>query len=197
MLEHLAEKIFRKKDTTKFKYLIGEGLARVLDDKDTAVAMVALNDAEVQLKAEAKHILKTYYIAASIITTIIIIYMFFTIWVNRASLAYGFSSHAQHVVLASLCGGIGAFVSSFFRSMNFEGDVTIPNWVYSLDGFLRIFYGVIAGLIVILAIKSNLLLGIVNDQTNPSFEVLMFIAIIAGASESFIPSIIKKIEEKL
>lgn len=197
MLEHLAEKIFWKKDTTKFKYLIGEGMARVLDDRSTERAMLMLNDVEARLKAEAKHILKTYYIVGSIVTTCLAIFTFLFFWINSSYITYAFSWKAQTVILAALCGGIGAFVSSFFRSVNFEGDITIPNWVYSLDGFLRIFYGIVAGLIITLAIKSNLILGVVNDQTSATIELLFFFGLIAGASESLIPSLIKKIENKI
>jgi len=48
-----------------------------------------------------------------------------------------------------------------------------------------------------LGIKSNILLGLINDIDEKTLLIVCFFSTIAGASEKFIPSIIKKVEEKV
>jgi hypothetical protein len=197
MLEHLVDRLFPKINRIQFKYLIGEGIARLLDDKSTINASKMLEETEISINEEGRHILKTRYIIGSISTTIAIIILFLSLWLMRDHLQIYFGVTSLVIMMASLCGGIGAFISSFFRSLNFAADVRISKYVYILDGFLRIFYGAIAGLVITLAIKSNVVLGFVFEDASISMSLLCFFSTMAGASESLVPSIIKKIEEKL
>ena len=197
MLEHLVDRLFPKINRIQFKCLIGEGIARLLDDKSTTNASSMLQETESNIKEEGRHILKTRYIIGSISTTIAIIIVFVFLWLVRDYLQLYFGVTSLTIIMASLCGGIGAFISSFFRSLNFTADVRISKYVYTLDGFLRIFYGTIAGLVITLAIKSNTIMGFIVEEQSVSMSLLCFFSTMAGASESLVPSIIKKIEEKI
>lgn len=160
MLEHLVDRLFPKINRIQFKYLIGEGIARLLDDKCTKNASAMLQETESNIKEEGRHILKIRYILGSISTTIAIIILFLLLWFTRNYLHIYFGVTSLTIIMVSLFGGIGAFISSFFRSLNFSGDVRISKHVYILDGFLRIFYGTIAGLVITLAIKSNVIMAL-------------------------------------
>src|SRR4051794_29427349 len=66
--------------------------------------------------------------------------------------------------------------------------------IHRLDGFLRVFYGLIAGILVSLAIKGNVLAGFADSQQP---WILYFFAMVAGASEILIPNLINQAERQI
>ena len=63
-------------------------------------------------------------------------------------------------------------------------------------GILRILYGLRAGVIISLAIKSNFAFGFIRDADKNCF-IEIFVGIIGGAGEVILPNIIRKIEDKV
>jgi hypothetical protein len=196
-LEGITTKLFKGDELKNFNYLLAQGFARVLDDKDSTNANKMLEGVEKTIHENGRQLLKMSYITASFMTTICVGLFITLTWIFRLEVLEIIGQSALEVLLAVFCGGIGAFISSFIRSLNFDGDVRVPRNTYRLDGFLRIFYGLIAGFVMSLAIKSNVVLGLINDLDQKSLAVVCFFSTIAGASESLIPSIIKKVEEKV
>lgn len=197
ILEGITKNLFAGRKLKDINYLLAQGLARVLDDKNSANAIQVLDEFATSLEEQGRQLLKIEFIIASFFTTSFVLLMLLLTWLFRWNFSFILGPGAFELVMASYCGGIGAFVSSFIRSLEFKGDIRVPKNIYSFDGALRVFYGLIAGFIIALAIKSNILLGIVNDITGSSIYVICFLAAIGGASESFVPSIIKKVEEKV
>jgi len=197
MLETLTNNLYKKKKLKDTNYLLAQGLARVLDDRDSSNAMEILDVFEKSLEEQGRQLLKIEFIIASFLTTIFVIIILGVLWFVRNPLQYILGPGAFELVIASLCGGIGAFVSTFIRSLNFTGDIRVSSKIYSFDGAMRIFFGIIAGFVMALAIKSNVFLGIVNDVGGISFAVICFLSTIACASESLVPSIVKKVEDKI
>jgi len=197
MLEGLTTNLYKGKKLRDINYILAQGLARVLDDKDSTDANNILDEFEKSLEEQGRQLLKIEFIISSFLTTGLVLILLCTTWLLRFNLGYILGSNAFELVIASFCGGIGAFVSSFIRSLNFTGDIRVPKSTYSFDGAMRIFFGIIAGFIMALAIQSNMLLGIINDLKGSSMSLICFLSTIAGASESLVPSIVKKVEEKV
>jgi hypothetical protein len=97
------------------------------------------------------------------------------------------------IVLSILLGGVGAFITTFARFNNYRGSLIAGVPIHRLDGFLRIFYGLVAGLIIYLAMKANVLIGFASDTKYIPW-LYYFIAMVAGASEVLIPNLIKQTE---
>ena len=93
-------------------------------------------------------------------------------------------------------GGIGAFVSTMINAKKYNADITTNKKIHAIDGSLRILYGVIAGVLVAMGIKANIILGFANG-INKSIYLYTFLGAIAGASEVFLPNIIKQVEDKV
>lgn len=199
VLELLAENLFKGKVLRELNFCSAEGLARVLDDKKTTNANKVLDAVEETIKERGRQVLKIEFIHFSFLTTLVVMALLIFSWLARESFIFLLGQNAYEIILAVLCGGIGAFVSTFLRSLKFEGDIRVSLTVYRLDGFLRIFYGLIAGFVIALAVKSNMILGLINDLDNVSLSLALlgFIATVAGASESLIPSIIQKMEKQV
>ena len=130
-------------------------------------------------------------ITTALITILIIIGVVF-----KNTITTFVSYDIYRIFLMGLFGGIGAFVSTMIRVKKYEAEITLGKNVHRLDGFLRIVYGLFAGVIISLGIKSNIIFGFIKDSTQNSF-VELFIGIIGGASEIILPNIIKKVEEKV
>jgi hypothetical protein len=196
-LENLGSKFFKGEELKNFNYLLAQGFARVLDDKSNDNADQILNEVEKSLEEQGKQSLKTNYIIASFVSTLIIGFLIILTWIFRNEVTLIIDRSAFEILMASYCGGIGAFISSFIRALNFHSDIRVLKTTYILDGFLRIFYGLVAGFLISLGIKSNILLGLINDIDEKTLLIICFFSTIAGASEKFIPSIIKKVEDKV
>ena len=197
MLEVLTSNLYKKKKLRDVNYLLAQGLVRVLDDKVSDNANEILDEFEKSLEEQGRQFLKIEFIVASFLTTIFVIILLGILWFFRTPLQYIVGTGAFVLVIASCCGGIGAFVSTFIRSLNFTGDIRVSKKIYSFDGAMRIFFGIIAGFVMALAIKSNIFLGVINDVKGISFAVICFLSTVAGASESLVPSIVKKVEQKV
>jgi hypothetical protein len=195
-LENLASKALLG-DSMSCKAQVAQGLVRVLDEGNGDSALNYLNKLYDGIHQDARHALKARYMLASLVSTLILILIVVLLWINRTFIINQVNVNAFQILLAACCGGIGAFISTFVRSLNFDADVKLSPVIYYLDGFLRIFFGVIAGAVLSLAIKANVILGFITEQDIISLALICFFSMIAGASERLIPSIIKKIEQEV
>ena len=71
--------------------------------------------------------------------------------------------------------------------MTFEKAVN--KWLYVLYGLERVSISIFGAVIVFLAIKNNLVFGMVNEFPNPLMGFTLF-SIVAGFSETLIPSLL-------
>lgn len=193
--ESKTNKLFNKKESYNIKCILAEAYARILDDRNINSARDIINRAINRIEKQGKEILKQNYIITSLITTIIICIAIFIVKYNKLDIEQKFGKDEYKIAMTMLFGGIGAFVFTIIRLKDYKADIVISRFVHILDGLLRIFYGLIAALIIALAIKSNLLLGFLN-QIDKSIYLSVFLGICAGASEVLIPSLIKQVEDK-
>jgi hypothetical protein len=195
-LESINEKLFKGKDLNSFNYLVAEGVARLLDDRKTDNAQKILDKAEQKILLHGRNRNRTVYISSSLVLTIVLTLLVFVCFISKNSIKSQLSLNSYDIINASLFGGIGAFFSVFYRSNTYEPDVSLGKGIHVIDGLLRNCYGCLAGLLVALGIKANIIMGFLN-QTDKSIVVISFIALISGASESLIPSLISQIEGKI
>lgn len=193
--ESICNRLFFKKNSYDYKTLLAEAYARMLDDKDIDLAKNIIENTKERIEKHGREVLKQSYILSSITFTIIIITVLMLIVFNKHSLSeYIFYSESKfEIMITTLFGGIGAFVFTVLKLKTYTPEVILSKNVHILDGILRIFYGLISGLIIIICIKSNLLMGFVKDSEQ-SLYLYCFLGIIAGASDLLIPNLIKQFE---
>ena len=66
--------------------------------------------------------------------------------------------------------------------------------IHYWEGACRAIAGMIGGLLIGLAIKANLILGILNDQSSNGLAALLGMCMVAGISERLVPSFIRHVE---
>lgn len=88
----------------------------------------------------------------------------------------------------------GACLSIILRSGNMKSASYSGKFLHFIESGCRLISGFISGQIVYLGIKSGILFASLVDTNNTQY-IISFLALLAGASERFAPSIITKIED--
>ena len=188
-------KVFEKNDAYDYKFLLAEAFTRILHDKSVIQARDIIDRVARRVEKQGKELLKQYYAIASLTIAVFICFLIWLSKYNKEFIETRYGVAEYEIWMTMLFGGIGAFIFTIIRLRKYEADIEISKYVHILDGTLRIFYGIIFGLVMAIAVKSNLLLGFLN-QIDRSIYVSVFLGLCAGASEIIIPGLIKQIETK-
>jgi hypothetical protein len=181
------------------KYLssqLGESIARALGQGESEIALESLNSTKEFLEETCKQNVKIWLLSSSLITLAITLLCGLGFYYIRLNLFPKISTdNLFDVIQYSLCGGIGAFISIFLRTNHLTANFYSTKLSIRFEGFVRVIYGIFGASLVVLGIRANLVLGILNDfKSNPFF--FFFVGVLAGASERIIPFIIHNAETK-
>jgi hypothetical protein len=193
LADELVDSIF-KDDRTRlaFKKMLGSVIARLLDDHDSKYACKKLVIVEQRIKALGNERIRMHYIFSSLLTVGAIVLAFLVIRIARLDQKMPWENLL--IVWSVMLGGIGAFITTFARFQSYSGNLEAGLSIHWLDGFLRVFYGLVAGLVVFYAVKANVLVGFGNDSKASQPWLFYFLAIVAGASEVLVPNLIRQTE---
>lgn len=101
-----------------------------------------------------------------------------------------------NILVCSLLGAIGSFISAFLRFKDYKGSIKSGLAIHKLDGFLRVIFGLAAGLFIALAMQGGILAAFaVSDDANKIW-LFFFFGLIAGASERLVPNLIEQVENQ-
>ncbi|PYI90332.1 MAG: hypothetical protein DME97_17695 [Verrucomicrobia bacterium] len=185
-IEHLTDS-----QQENFRLMMGEGFARLfsLDPKNAlqmmnaAGAYVSARNQEIargwQLKGTA-WIAAAFFILASIA------------WLARSALRPKLGELPFILLLGVCAGAVGALFSVLTRLGTNSLDPSAGERLHLLEGGARVVAGAIGAIFAVLAVHLSLILGMLKTFGHPA---LIFIALIAGASERLVPTIIKKTED--
>lgn len=196
--ENLVERLFWRKNTFSYKRMLGGVMVRLLADKNSDSAKSMLNEINDRIYEHGKESVRMAYIYSALfgLAFSAIGLIFIALWGLKFSQQLQSGNPIYETALCVFLGGIGAFISTFFRFKNYSGSLIAGNPIHRLDGTLRIVYGMVAGLFLSFAVKGNILAGFAY-QENSGRWILYFLAMVAGASEVLIPNLIKQSEEQV
>ncbi len=102
----------------------------------------------------------------------------------------------QQFIYIATAGSVGGFISISRRLPEMSFARALPRYIFIIYAMERIFISVVGALAVFFIIKSNLALGFLNVKNqNPLYGYIVF-SIVAGFSESFLPNLLIKLENK-
>ncbi len=194
--ESISNRLFTKQESYDYKSLLAEGYARVLDEGKLENAQKIIAQTVERIERHGKEVLRQKYLMAGLTSSAVIAVLIILTIFLKGFLLNILDRNVLAICLSGLMGGMGAFVSSMIRSKNYNPDITISKQIHVIDGVLRIIYGVIAGAIIAIGIKANIIFGFINEL-DKSIYVTTFLGAIGGASELLLPNIIKQIEDKV
>jgi hypothetical protein len=100
-------------------------------------------------------------------------------------------------IACTFAGGIGSFISRALDNENTPISATAGRALHRTEATLRWCIGLTAGLIVWLLVKGNIAGSFLNTTPDESTFGLIAIAILAGASERLLPSLIRTFDESI
>lgn len=194
-LEELGkgEQLLLPAQRTSFQRLIGQSVARVLDDKKSDNAKDTLNKAESFLKARTTERARKWFISAIAISTGVALTGILLLWIFRNGAIARIGATALELAIATGAGALGALISVVLRLSKLNVDAFAGKEVHYFEGVMRAIGGMAGALLIGLAIKSGLILGTINSSEN-SLILLLAVSIVAGASERIVPNLIKQVE---
>lgn len=106
-------------------------------------------------------------------------------------LAY-YSADGREFVLSAAAGAVGALFSVLTRNSEIVVQPLYFFWNNFLECFSKILAGMIAAIFVILAVKANVILGFASSMFS-----LLFLSVLAGFSERFVPDFLSSTVKKI
>ncbi len=177
-----------------FRFMIGEAVARMLDEKTSEHAMEIMDKAEDFMNKRSKERARIWYLFASFLTAIPFLLIGLGLWLLQTPIIARYGASAFQVAFGAFLGAPGALLSVITRSTNINVEAAAGPRIHYLEGGARVIVGVIGAFIAALAVKANFALGVIND-TKAGLPLLMLLCVIAGYSERLVPELIHRVED--
>ncbi len=196
LTEASVDRIFSDKpNRIAYKKMLADVLARVMDECSSKTAMKILQEIKERVKKHSEEEVRMAYIKYAVVSVVVVGILVILTLIWRKELASLINQpDVFKIIVCTMLGGVGAFITTFARFNNYKGSVIAGLPIHRLDGFLRVFYGLIAGIVIALAIKGKVIAAFAMPDLEPWF--LYFFAMMAGASEVIIPNLVKQAENR-
>jgi len=172
----------------QFKRLLGEGVARALD-QDFKGANEILNSAELYIQARSQETSRYWYLSASAAMTLPFVGVGIALWIARGWLQAELGETAFWVMLSACTGALGALLSVIGRTGKQHFDCSAGKRLHYLEAASRIWAGTISGILVSLAVHAQIFLTALTHNGNMP-AIMMLAALASGLSERLATSII-------
>lgn len=172
---------------------IGEAIARAIEENYAqAKEICALVHDEIKDRRREQAWI-WYFSSAYAVSGICFLFMVIG-WCFRGVIKECIGATAFFVLFCSMAGAIGALISISTRSQTIILDSQAGKILHFAEGMARMLTGLFSGAIVTLSIKSGIFLNGLNVEKG-ALSATLLICLLAGASERFVPSMIKKIDD--
>lgn len=181
--------------------MIGEALGLALSD-DIENSKRTLAMAERFVQARARETARMWYVNASLLSFLVLILIGFALF-NAPSVTLGGLGNVlafdSTIGLAIVCGAVGAEFSILLRVDGLEVDPGAGRNAHRLEAAVRLLMGSFAAMIAVIAVRGDIALGFIDPGTSSGADTWLIaaIALVAGVSERFVPSILQKVETTL
>lgn len=173
--------------------LLGEALVHwITGDVETCRTMVGA--AVSYIRERSAETSRDWYLSASITSAGLFIIAGILAWIFRVPLIEIMGSQAFYAFLAACSGAVGAMFSVIARSGKLRFKASAGRKLHNLEASSRITAGAVSGLIMHLAIKSELVLSALTSGKG-NMSLLLLASLAAGAGERLATSIISKFDD--
>jgi hypothetical protein len=180
----------RAETKQQFKRLIGEAIARSLDD-DYASAEMMLAAATKYISARTLETSRRWYLSASAMVTFPFVIFGCVVWLWRAELVQVVGFTMFWLAMSAVAGSLGALLSVTTRAGDLKFDTSAGRTLHYLEAASRVGTGGLSGIVVALAVHSEVILAPLS-RGNKMPATMMLAAFAAGAAERLATSIISK-----
>lgn len=175
-----------------YKRMIGEAIVCSLKH-DYNNAQKMLDKAEAYIADRTRDASRRWYATSSVATTIVITLFGILLWMMRDSVTERIGPTAFLICISGVTGAWGALLSILMRLGRSHLDCAAGRKLHYIEGSLRIASGMICAVVICIAIRAGLILtAFASGEKLPL--VLALATMIAGASERWVPSIIRQVD---
>ena len=183
----ITELLTKKTEKRKFVDMIGLAYSEAIEGETERAEEICDKILE-RIESYKSNLGRFYYLLSCLVIVAISIIISFVI--ERCKILPEIIPHFFIMTYAS----IGGFISVAKNIKKINIDSSAFGWYQFAYGTTRILIAMFSGLIMFVLIKSELILSVFNNTDN--IYVVYLLAIVAGFSESFIPNLLTKIENK-
>jgi hypothetical protein len=192
-LETLSMVLLTSRYMEPFRRLLGEALARIIAENNPAGARAILAKAAAFLQSRSQEQARLWYLKGSGIACALAIAAASVILWFRSDVDARLGADAATIAIGTCLGGLGAMLSILTRTSTIPVDAAAGAKLHYIESAARVLVGMCGALVVSMAVKANIVLGLANG-TAPEGAVLLVLSLAAGASERILPGVIKKVE---
>jgi len=195
-LEALSEVMLAKRQLRAFRRLLAEAMARILGDHDENGAKENLRAARSFLFDRGLERKRSLYLITAFIATVTACLTAWLIWHWRSEVTQAVGLDGLQVSIGAMFGAVGALVFILGRLPQIEMNAAAGPLIHCLESAARVVTGMLGSLLVALAVKANIVLGL-TQSSGHEFAFLLAICIVGGSSERLVPSIIERMEDSV
>jgi hypothetical protein len=181
----------KQRDLLSALRLIGEGVVELFSTKDITYAIAALDTADKFVTQRAREISRRWYFIP------FLIFFATSAFVILVSYFLDSGMTKEVAIVCTFAGGVGSFVSRALDNESIPISATAGRMLHWIEATLRWCIGLTAGLIVWLLVTGNIAGSFLNTNAGQNTFALIAIAILAGASERLLPSLIESFDESI
>ncbi len=190
ILTDIFELVTTKKVRLKFAFRVATAYMCCFNE-NPKTALKILEKTNESVINSKKFRSKLFYLSSCLV--LVILNLVIAYLINDVFVSYLSSTCILLFTIATF-GSIGGFLSVSININKLDLDIYSGAIIQIVLGLTRIFIAMLSSLIIFAIIKSNLVLGIINDVNNN--YIFYTLAVVSGFSETFVPNIIKYIEKE-
>ena len=191
LLEAVPVSELRQEQVVAFRRLLGEAVARVLDNSNVRTAMDILNKAEEYVNAKNGEVSRRWYLTSAGVSGAVAIMFGLAIWIFRDRVAALAGPGFLNLSLGFAAGGVGALVWVIMRVGKSACDPAAGRKLHYMEAGARIIVGGIGGLLVTLGVMGRVFFPSVQGGELP---LILLLGLVAGISERFVPNLVRNVE---
>jgi hypothetical protein len=177
----------------EYRRLVGEGLARMLDTFDFDNAQSIFDKAEQFVTARNQETARIWYLTGSGGAFVLVLACLAVLGLKQNWWTDNLGPTLFLLLVGTCFGSVGAMLSILQRVGQSPLDPNAGARLHYIEGGVRIFVGMLGATLIALAVR----LGLINLEvkSDPDRVILVvFLCIVAGASERLVPSFIQRVE---
>ena len=194
-LETLSVPLRNTSHLAPVRRLLGEAVARTFSGgpESEQAARKLLLDARTYLNDRKAEMARIWMLSAAGLYALLALLTMLVVWLNRVALEQWFNPQIIEAVYGAGLGALGAFMSLLMRSAKIQVAAGAGRTIHYVEALSRVAIGAVGAVLVALAVRANLVLGIANSAGGDS-SLLYLLCLVSGVSESLMPGLIAQVE---
>jgi len=188
--------LYKAKRENAFKQIISSAIAHGMEgEREQAIQQLIDIKNRINTEYNEEFISKVLYIGTSFVISLFFIIISILVYTNTLGISSKYNL-LKELIYISTFGIFGGLISISLKLKSIELEKEINQFYFIFYGIERMFIAIIGSIFIYFIIKSGLAFDFINNLSNPLYAYAV-IAVLSGFSETLIPDVLKKMENKI